>query len=1485
MTTFTDDQFQTLLATLAQGMKPVKAEETEARNDPAALGPMPACNLGTNKMMKLTIFEEWLEEAENRMNYIGSSDCRSKISLLKAWGGAELLEFIKANKIEAGSSYEDYTKAIKDEFRKLVNRTMAMHDLLTTKQGTKKWMDFIHELEKKAKILDMEKKPYTTQDVVKDAAIFGMTDPRLREKALAEDPTLQVLTQWGHAREAGKTDAYNLKDTATGAVKRIGWGDIPQEDMPPEEIDSLIESLKVMKLKKVGKYSSRVTKKNEKCNRCLTEHPQGRCPANGKECFTCGEKNHFSRSPSCKGKLVKRIMNEERKSYSDTRTTAEASKGNEAETTRKIATIRKIKKPPTSELWVTINVGGNNMDMYIDSGCDFTIIPPSHYTPTMGVITENDTNLRAWGAEDLLDVKGMIHTTLATQQGAKRETVVYIVDGFYPEPLLGAKDAEELGFIAINKEGRKPTEQEKSNRMRRVNQSLDIQKEEEDDDNTPVRKRNAVPVKITTHPGDTEMIPAAEREKVMKLVETYKSTVFDDRKIGKINTTPIHLEYDENFIPEQPRFRNVPIHYQPEVSKLLNFLREQGVITDVDPREAFECIMNVVITDKKGGDIRMNIDNTPRNPGMKRSKFHVQTPQEIRHELKEATVFSEMDMGWGYHQLPIDEESKKRAIFQTHEGVHRMERLYFGPTASSGIFHNEVRKALAGLPGVTSIHDNMLVWGRNCSDHYENIYRCLQRCLETGIALKLSKSSFCLNRIKWFGRIFTGNGVTADADKIEHIKEAGRPETTEDVRSLLMACQFNAKFYLNSCSDASYEEVTAPLRRLLKSDVPFKWGEREEEAFNTLLSVMNDPATLQAFRAERETHVVADSCEYGIQGSTYQVADATADSEEWVPVDHTSRTLTETEQRYSPLERESLAQKWSMEQFRFYLVGKEFTAWTDHEPLVAIYNNRQSPASKRVSTHRDTVQDLQYTMKYMEGRNMPCDYGSRHPQSISHLNPDEQEALGFDNGQEIYIRRMINFDKSPNAVNLSDIQAAAEKDDEITTVKENLINGTKPRNSSYLKVWDQLCVVNGILLKEDKIVIPDVDVEGTNLRRRIMDIAHEGHPGTETMKRYLRSRVWFPRLDIEVQDLTRHCLPCQAATVTTHRDPLVPSEPPDHVWKDLAADHWGPTPEGKYILGVIDKLSRFPEIMVVRGTDAESNIEALDNIFTRYGYCETLQTDGGPPFNGNEYHALQRYFRWAGIKHTVNMSAEDPEANGLAESLMKHLGKIWHTAYIEKKDPTAEVNRHLQMMRATPHPTTGKVPAEMMFSKREYRTRLLEYRKHEECEIVREAQEEDRRQKARQKIYKDNKCYVKPHTFTIGDTVLLSQKKTKMKPPYDPDPYTVTDVRGHQITAERGGKFFTRDAQKWKHYKATEQPDYSIRKETVTREEEEDDTGFGCEEMKSGTNQIEDPTSLSEAEANEGGEEIPNEEIHEEQGVIPARRNPQRNRQPPQRYR
>ena len=60
----------------------------------------------------------------------------------------------------------------------------------------------------------------------------------------------------------------------------------------------------------------------------------------------------------------------------------------------------------------------------------------------------------------------------------------------------------------------------------------------------------------------------------------------------------------------------------------------------------------------------------------------------------------------------------------------------------------------------------------------------------------------------------------------------------------------------------------------------------------------------------------------------------------------------------------------------------------------------------------------------------------------------------------------------------------------------------------------------------------------------MLDIPHEGHPGGNAMKRYVRSRLWFPKMDEEIRKITQECLVCQASTVAKTRDPLMPSYPP-----------------------------------------------------------------------------------------------------------------------------------------------------------------------------------------------------------------------------------------------------------------------------------------------------------------------------------------------------
>ena len=112
--------------------------------------------------------------------------------------------------------------------------------------------------------------------------------------------------------------------------------------------------------------------------------------------------------------------------------------------------------------------------------------------------------------------------------------------------------------------------------------------------------------------------------------------------------------------------------------------------------------------------------------------------------------------------------------------------------------------------------------------------------------------------------------MTADPQKIQNIKDGGRPQNTEDVRSLFMACLYNAKLTFDNKLNTTYEETTAPLCKLLKKGERFSWTEEEETSYQTLMKVLEDPATLQAYDPEGRTHVVSDSSEVGIQASIYQ---------------------------------------------------------------------------------------------------------------------------------------------------------------------------------------------------------------------------------------------------------------------------------------------------------------------------------------------------------------------------------------------------------------------------------------------------------------------------------------------------------------------------------------------------------------------------------------------------------------------------------------
>ena len=156
-----------------------------------------------------------------------------------------------------------------------------------------------------------------------------------------------------------------------------------------------------------------------------------------------------------------------------------------------------------------------------------------------------------------------------------------------------------------------------------------------------------------------ECIKPTGKTATMAIVKRFHNTVFLPG-IGCIKTEPVKLAFEKDFKPIQPPRRGVPYHYQERLADHLELMEREGAIKPIDPREEVNCTMNVVITDKKSsGQIYMNIDTTPINAGIKMTKYHFPTAGDIRHTLEGAPISSELDMGDGFHQVPLHPATSK----------------------------------------------------------------------------------------------------------------------------------------------------------------------------------------------------------------------------------------------------------------------------------------------------------------------------------------------------------------------------------------------------------------------------------------------------------------------------------------------------------------------------------------------------------------------------------------------------------------------------------------------------------------------------------------------------------------------------------------------------------------------------------------------------------------------------------------------------------
>ena len=197
----------------------------------------------------------------------------------------------------------------------------------------------------------------------------------------------------------------------------------------------------------------------------------------------------------------------------------------------------------------------------------------------------------------------------------------------------------------------------------------------------------------------------------------------------------------------------------------------------------------------------------------------------------------------------------------------------------------------------------------------------------------------------------------------------------------------------------------------------------------------------------------------------------------------------------------------------------------------------------------------------------------------------------------------------PKAMTMREIQTATNADKVLQSLRAAICCNMWDSDlvKPYKNIKEELTVtMQNVILRGSRIVIPE------SLQQRAIDLAHDTHQGLVKTKALLREKVCFPWIDRMVKATIDHCISCQATGRPNPPEPLQMSDMPQGPWQKVHADFYGPLPSGEYLLVVIDRCSRYPEVEIVRSTKASSVIPKFDKIFSTHAIPISMTTDNGP---------------------------------------------------------------------------------------------------------------------------------------------------------------------------------------------------------------------------------------------------------------------------------
>jgi hypothetical protein len=268
-----------------------------------------------------------------------------------------------------------------------------------------------------------------------------------------------------------------------------------------------------------------------------------------------------------------------------------------------------------------------------------------------------------------------------------------------------------------------------------------------------------------------------------------------------------------------------------------------------------------------------------------------------------------------------------------------------------------------------SFVDDVSVFSDCWAQHLVHLDQVLTRIWSFGLTLKMSKCEFGAAQISYLGHRVGSGTRGVEAAKVEAIRAIPEPSTKKKLRSFLGAAAFYRNYVPN------YSEIVVPLTDLTKKSGPIeiRFTDEQRYAFQTIKNALCNAVSLHQPDYSKEMILRCDASQRTIGAYLSQYSE---EAQGELPLAYVSSKLTETQERWSTIEKECFSIIYALKKLDPILYGCKISLYTDHNPLIHIRN--AASTSSKLLRWSLWLSRYDITVRYIPGKqNVMADFLSR----------------------------------------------------------------------------------------------------------------------------------------------------------------------------------------------------------------------------------------------------------------------------------------------------------------------------------------------------------------------------------------------------------------------------------------------------------------------------------------------------------------------------